>query len=183
MKYLLDGQETARLRLRLFKKDDLKIMEDMYKDPQDRTFLAMPREPSTKELMDLWWGYCTKRYKSDRGGENAMIDKKTGKLVGQCGLLVQDVNGVEELEVSYAILPQYRNLGYATEAARKLRNYAFEQAFADSLISIIHVDNSASENVARKNGMVNVASTELWNLPVHIYRINVEEWKKQQYNS
>ena len=65
---------------------------------------------------------------------------------------------------------------------KKLRNYAFEQAFADSLISIIHVDNSASENVAKKNGMVNVASTELWNLPVHIYRINVEEWEKQRHN-
>lgn len=178
MKYLLDGQETERLKLRLFNKADLKIMEDLYKNPQDRRFLAMPLEPSENELMELWWGYCIKRYETDRGGENAIIEKASGKLVGQCGLLVQDVHGKQELEVSYAILPQYRNLGYATEVAKKMRDYAFEQGFTDSLISIIHVDSRESENVARKNGMVKVDETELWKLPVYIYRIDVKEWKK-----
>lgn len=177
MKYLLDGQETERLTLRLFEKD-MKIMEDLYKNPQDRKFLAMPLEPSEKELMDLWWGYCTKRYETDRGGENAIIEKTSGKLVGQCGLLVQDVHGKDELEVSYAILPQYRNLGYATEVAKKMRDYAFEQGFAESLISIIHVDNSASENVARKNGMTLVDKTELWEIQVFIYRIEKNKWKE-----
>lgn len=177
MKYLLDGQETERLTLRLFEKDDLPQMEDLFKDPQDRTFLAMPHEPSTSELIKLWWGYCTKRYESDRGGENAMIDKDTGKLVGQCGLLVQNVKGKEELEVSYAVLPRYRNKGYATEVAKKMRDFAFEQNFANSLISIIHRDNHKSENVAIKNGMTKTDELVLWDIPVYIYRISKKEWQ------
>ena len=178
MKYLLDGHETERLIFRLFTKEDMPLLEDLYRDPLDRTFLAMPLEPSTKELMELWWGYCMKRYDRDLGGENALIDKATGKLVGQCGLLVQDVHGQKYLEVSYAILPQYRNMGYATEAARKCRDVAFESGFAETLISIIHIDNQKSENVAIKNGMVFSEQTELWNLPVTIYKIKKENWKK-----
>ncbi len=179
MKYLLNGQQTERLTLRLFEKDDLSQMEDLFKDPQDRTFLAMPQEPSTKELMKLWWGYCTKRYESDRGGENAMIDKATGKLIGQCGLLVQDVDGKKELEVSYAVLPKYRNMGYATEVAKKMRDFAFEQGYTDSLISIIHTDNHKSEKVAIKNGMTKSSQLVLWDIPVYIYRINKKDWQKK----
>ena len=51
---------------------------------------------------------------------NALIDKANGKLAGMCGLLIQEVDGIRELEVAYAMLPQYRNKGLATEAAKKM---------------------------------------------------------------
>jgi RimJ/RimL family protein N-acetyltransferase len=180
MKYLLDGHETERLLFRLFTKEDMPLLEDLYRNPLDRTFLAMPREPSTKELMELWYGYCLKRYDKDLGGENALIDKASNKLIGQCGLLVQDVHGQKQLEVSYAILPQYRNMGYATEAAKKCRDVAFESGFTETLISIIHADNQKSVNVALKNGMVLDQRTELWNIPVLIYKIEKDDWLRSK---
>jgi len=57
---------------------------------------------------------------------NALIDKKTNLLVGQCGLLIQSVQNIERLEIGYSILPEYWYNGYASESAIKCKNYAFE---------------------------------------------------------
>lgn len=177
MKYLLNGVESDRLEFRLFTQRDLKDIEILYVNPIDRIFLALPTEPSAKELCDIWFNYCIKRYDNDRGGMNALIDNASGKLVGMSGLLVQEVDGIEELEVAYAILPQYRNQGYAGEAVRKCRDVAFERAYAESLISIIHLDNIGSQKVALKNGMSKTRISNLKGVPYYIYRIDRSEWK------
>ncbi len=100
-----------------------------------------------------------------------LIDKQTGAFVGQCGLLVQVVNQVEELEVGYSILPQFWNRGYATEAAFLCQRHAFNNALSNSLISIIHEQNIPSQTVALKTGMVADKRTIYANNPVIIYRI------------
>lgn len=84
---------------------------------------------------------------------NALIEKESGLLVGQCGLLIQTIDGIEELEIGYSILPAFRNKGYASEAAQKCKHFAFENNFSDNVISCILIGNTFSENVALKNGM------------------------------
>ncbi|MBS1577911.1 MAG: GNAT family N-acetyltransferase, partial [Bacteroidetes bacterium] len=64
---------------------------------------------------------------------NALIEKESGRLIGHCGLLVQTVDNITELEIAYSLLPEFWNKGYATEAASKCRDYAFENDFSDSL--------------------------------------------------
>lgn len=68
-------------------------------------------------------------------------------------------------------------MGYATEAARLFRDYAFEKAGATSVISIIHPENVPSQKVALRNGMQQAASNVLfkdgnWD----IYRISRLDW-------
>jgi ribosomal-protein-alanine N-acetyltransferase len=43
--------------------------------------------------------------------------KKTKRFVGQCGILVQTIENVERLEFGYAILPEFWNKGFVSEAA------------------------------------------------------------------
>jgi len=85
---------------------------------------------------------------------NVLIDKKSNRLVGQCGLLIQSIENIERLEVGYAIIPEFWNKGCASEAAIKCKNSAFENNFTNSLISMIHIDNLGSEKVALKNRMI-----------------------------
>jgi [ribosomal protein S5]-alanine N-acetyltransferase len=176
MKYLLDGQETARLKFRLLKRDDFMIWMDLFKDKKSGGFLGMANIPSVEEQCEKWFSICEHRYSNDLGGMNVLIDKVTNHLVGQCGLLIQEVDNISEMEIGYSILPAYRNLGYATEAARKCRDFAFMQSYSDSIISIIHIENIQSEKVAIKNGMIKSRQTIYKEMPVNIYRIEKAEW-------
>ncbi len=89
---------------------------------------------------------------------------------------MQDIEGAIELEIGYSILPKFWHRGYASEAAKKCRDFAFENNFADSLISIIHIDNLGSQKVAKNNGMTASSQSEYKGMPVDIYRINKDEW-------
>jgi ribosomal-protein-alanine N-acetyltransferase len=113
------------------------------------------------------------RYEEQSGGMNALFSKETNKLIGLAGLLVQHVNNKKELEIGYSILPEYWRQGYGFEAAKKCKEVAFENKWADSLISIIQVNNIPSQKIALKNGMYIDFSTTYKNNPVHIFRIKV----------
>ena len=176
MKYLLTGQETERLRFRLLTRGDYNTWIELFENDSVGGFLGMAHLSSPQEKCNKWFEACENRYKNDLGGMNVLIDKSTGQFVGQCGLLVQEVDGMEELEIGYSILPKFWNMGYATEAARKCRDIAFINSYTDSLISIVHKENIKSEKVALKNGMIQTKQTVFKDMPVNIFRIDKNNW-------
>lgn len=150
---------------------DFKAWLPFHEDPRStRYWEGLPKDPTIacQEQFDRIF----ERYEKKLGGMNALIHKSNGNLIGICGLLVQTVDGRQELEIGYSILPQYWKQGYATEAATQCRQYAFENNLSDSLISIIHVDNIPSQKVAVKNGMHLDKTTCYKDNPVHIFRIH-----------
>ncbi len=137
MKYLLDGQETERLVFRLLTYHDFDAWTELFREKDICRFFGLEESQSSVEKCRHWFARILFRYLSDRGGMNVLIEKETNAFVGQCGILVQELDGKEELEIAYAILPAHRNKGYATEAALKCRDFAFENNFANHLVSII----------------------------------------------
>ena len=105
-----------------------------------------------------------------------VLDKLTGLPIGQCGLMIQEVDGVAELEVGYHIYKKYWGNGYAPEAAWLFLQFAFVHDLADSVISIIDTRNRKSMRVAGKNGLVREKQTRWMNLDVYIYRIGKESY-------
>lgn len=176
MKYLLQGQETNRLEFRLLKPEDFNAWLKLFDGTDVARFLGMAHLPTAKEQCRFWFDLQKKRYENDLGGMNVLVEKESGKIVGQCGLLVQDVNGQEEIEIGYSVLPEFWRKGFASEAAQKCRDFAFENNFTNSIISIIHIENSNSEKVALKNGMKKTIQTVYKEMPVNIYRIDKTEW-------
>ena len=78
--------------------------------------------------------------------------KQSDQFVGIAGLLYQEINNVPETEISYRILPEYWNKGYATEAAKACKKYAVTELGKTRLISLIHPQNDASIRVASRLG-------------------------------
>ncbi len=171
MKYLLDGQETDRLIFRKINTSDFNEGLEFFKDPATSEHWTSEKESPEIEC-EKWYAYQFYRYENDKGGMNALVEKESGKLIGHCGLLVQVVDGVTELEIAYSLLPEFWSKGYATEAAEKCKDFAFENNLSESLISIVSLPNIPSEKVALKNGMKIDKVTVYNGNAVNIFRIN-----------
>ena len=94
------------------------------------------------------------RYRRDGFGLWAVVEKSTGEMAGQCGLSWQSLgDGRQVPEVGYLLEYRAWHKGYATEAARACRDYAFGILQMNEVYSIIREGNLASQAVARRNGM------------------------------
>jgi RimJ/RimL family protein N-acetyltransferase len=170
MKFLLHGQESERLFFRKIQESDFTAWLPFHQDPETSLYWkGLPKNPQIACTEDFERTFF--RYDNNLGGKMALISKSTKELVGLSGLLVQDVDGSEELEIAYSLVPKFWKQGYAIEAAQQCKLHAKVNKLAKSLISIIQVDNLPSQKVALNNGMRLDLSTDYYGNPVHIYRI------------
>lgn len=167
-----DEKQTERLKIRPIDASDAEAWCDYFRMNDGLKYVGIADTADAEECAKQWverqlWRYQTKQY-----GLLALVEKTSNALVGQCGLLLQQVNGKFELEIGYHVLPKFWGNGFATEAALLFRDYAFENKLRDSLISIIHIDNVRSQRVAEKSKMIREAQTEFKGFPVFVYRTN-----------
>lgn len=143
--------ETERLLLREMTQADLdalcKILcdEDVMRAAYESVF--------TREEAQGWLNRHLKRYREYGFGLWAVVLKETGKMIGQCGLTLQNWKEKEILEIGYLFQKAYWHKGYAQEAAIACREYAFSALHADCVYSTIRDTHIASQKVAVRNGM------------------------------
>ena len=171
--YLLEGLETERLLFRKVTWDDFDAWTKLFISDDVAIFLGLDPKLSAKELTQKWFDKTFKRYENNLGSMNALIDKKTNRLIGQSGLLLQTIEEEKRLEVGYSILPEFWRQGYAIEAATACKNAGFENGWSDNLISVIEPANIGSEKVALKNGMTfEKRIEEYYGAPFNIFSID-----------
>lgn len=142
--------ETERLYFRKLTQDDFGALCKILQD--DETMYAYEGAFSDEEVQD-WLDRQLARYEKYGFGLWAVILKDNGELIGQCGLTMQQWKDMEVLEIGYLFNRAYWHRGYATEAAIACKKYAFEVLGTEEVCSIIRDTNTASQNVALRNGM------------------------------
>ena len=142
--------ETSRLTLREVRVEDADALARVLSDPETMRFYPAPYD---RTGVEEWIGRNLRRYTKDGHGLWAMTLKANDELVGDCGLIVQNLDDVDEVEIGYHVRRDLWGQGLATEAARACREYGFSRLSVERLISLIRPENLPSRCVAEKNGM------------------------------
>lgn len=143
--------ETKRLYLREMNPSDFNSLCRILQD--EKAMYAYEGTFSDQEVQE-WLDRQIYRYQKWNFGLWAAVLKETDKMIGQCGLTMQQWKDQEVLEIGYLFERPHWHQGYATEAAKACKQYAFEKLNASEVCSIIRDSNTASQNVAMRNGMV-----------------------------
>jgi RimJ/RimL family protein N-acetyltransferase len=141
---------TARLSLRQMTDADLDDMADLLGD--ERVMTHYPRTKSRPEAQS-WIDWNRRLYHEHGLGLWVVALSESGVFLGDCGLTMQRVDGVDEVEIGYHIRPQYQGHGYATEAASACRDIARDHFSVSRLIAIIDPANRPSQAVAENIGL------------------------------
>ena len=159
--------ETERLRLRAFEGGDLEPYAEMYGDDLFVRYLSgktLTKEQAWENMAIILGHWSLLGY-----GIWAIERQGTGELVGRAGLL--NLPGWPDVEVCWALSPQFWGNGYATEAAQASISWAFEELGLGRLISLIHPENRASEAVALRLGEEFRERISFEGKPTNVYEI------------
>lgn len=158
--------ETSRLRLVEITQDDCSLLFKLTGDQHVMRFShGTLSYDETREMIqkihnqyDLY-GHCFWK----------VLLKPDELFIGIAGLLHQEIDNISETEISYRILPEHWNKGYATEAAKACKDYAEQILGKNRLISLINPENVASIRVAEKSGARNSTSVDFMGVKHDIY--------------
>lgn len=147
--------ESERLTYREITEQDFEIVAGILRDPEVRRIWE--QDFSDEEV----WAWIARRQEGYRkSGIDYLLalDKATGQPVGQIGVLREEINGEKIWGVGYILRSDCRKKGYATEGARRMAAYAFEELGADKIICDIRPINGPSLAVARRLHMTETGS-------------------------
>lgn len=157
--------ETDRLVMRGWTLDDVPPMVEYYADEPLSRWTGGPVDASaTWRIVSHLVGHWVLR----GHGLWAVEDKESGRLIGWNGLY--QPGDWPELELGYALFREFHGRGYATEAAKRARRYAYEELKAETLVSYIHPDNEPSKRVATRLGAMPEGTIELRGRPAAVFR-------------
>ena len=120
---------------------------------QDEEVMYAYEGAFNEEEVQGWLDRQRMRYQKLGFGLWAVVLKESNEMIGQCGLAKQPWKEEEVLEIGYLFQRTFWHKGYAAEAARGCKKYAFEVLKAKEVCSIIRDTNTASRRVALRNGM------------------------------
>ncbi|NEQ75838.1 MAG: GNAT family N-acetyltransferase [Okeania sp. SIO2C9] len=162
--------ETQRLILRDFHQKDLYQLAPILANSKVMKFshTGILSILQTKEKIHSF----INSYKENGFGKWAIILKETNKLIGYCGIAIEEINKVHEREIGYRLAPEFWGKGLATEAASTTIQYAFKQLKFLYILGIVERENIASVKVLEKLGMRYENKTIFHGIEMDIYRLN-----------
>jgi RimJ/RimL family protein N-acetyltransferase len=141
--------ETERLKLRGIGESDIAWLTQFYADPATASWLGGPSAMGeTWRRVASWLGHWLLR----GYGPFVIEHKATGKGIGFCALWYPAE--FPEIELGWGLAAAHQGNGLATEAAQRVRRYAFQELKLPTLVSYIRPDNLRSRRLAERLGAV-----------------------------
>ncbi|MFQ4143086.1 GNAT family N-acetyltransferase [Chlorogloeopsis sp. ULAP02] len=159
--------ETSRLRGERVCESHWNLWFEMGRDSRVMATLGGIWNPG-KAVEKLYWN-C-EQWVQYGHGLWMLFDKATGSFTGRAGIRKVVVNANEEVELGYALMPEYWGKGLAVEIGQKALSVAFEQFHYSNVVCFTLTDNKQSERVMQKLGFTYESNIIHHNEPHVLYR-------------
>jgi RimJ/RimL family protein N-acetyltransferase len=143
--------ETARLQLRRMTLEDTDLILSLLNDADFIKFIGDKGVRTPEDAREYIRSGPLASY--DLNGFGLWLVELIGSrtAVGMCGLLKRPA--LDDVDLGFAFLPQYRSQGYAFEAAAAVLSYGREMLGLGRIVAIANSDNAVSIRVLEKIGM------------------------------
>lgn len=144
--------ETERLVLSGWRLDQLDDLVALHGNPNIARYLSLSGAPWTREQAETALRSWIELFETRRLGKLRLTRKSDGRFIGRAGYGIYPRTA--DPEIGYALFEEFHGAGYATEAAKGLRDWIFRETDAPQFIGFADVRNAPSRAVLRKIGMV-----------------------------
>ncbi|MFL5240273.1 MAG: GNAT family N-acetyltransferase [Rhizomicrobium sp.] len=149
--------ETERLLLRPPERSDIPVLVPLIGDWDVAKNMGRVPYPYAEEDAYAFFDQAHRKRPAGTDFAFAIVQKSDAAYAGGCGVHLRE-NG--EFEFGYWIGKPYWRNGYATEAARRLVQFAFDDLKIGTLTAAWHFDNPGSGHVLEKLGCVRTGTEE-----------------------
>ena len=141
---------SERLRIRRFERGDAEDFVSFMTDPESTKFLTFAEEQKSREGAIELLEATIESYNSESPMMAFAVEsQESAQYIGFCGLTPREKGTVEIL---YAVMPNERSKGYATEIAVTLVAHAISRLGYRRVIAPIFEEHKASKGVITKAG-------------------------------
>ncbi len=142
---------TPRLNLRLLTPDDAGFILELLNSPGWLQYIG-DRGVKTRSDAEAYIGERIVKSYRDNGFGLYLMALKDGQLpIGMCGLIRRP--GLDDIDIGFALLPQYTGQGYAFEAAAAVMDFARNELKIPRIVAITLPANKASISLLEKIGL------------------------------
>ena len=142
--------ETKHLILRHLTVEDSEFMLELLNDPSWLQFIGDRGVRTLDDARDYILQSLVTMYERLGFGLYLIELKGEGISIGICGLIKRD--SLEDVDVGFALLPKFREQGYAYESASAVMEYGKRTFGLNRLVAIASPDNYDSAKLLEKLG-------------------------------
>jgi Acetyltransferases, including N-acetylases of ribosomal proteins len=142
---------TERLILREFVEEDWKAVLEYQSDPLYLRYYAWTGRTQAEVQEFVGWFLASQQECPRAKLQLAVTLREDNRLIGNCGVRINDVV-LREGNIGYELDPRYWGNGFATEAAREIVRFGFEDLGLHRIWSWCVADNIGSARVLEKIG-------------------------------
>ncbi len=146
--------DTERLIIREIFPEDANDLFEMDADPEVHQYIENKPVNSIEEIYQVI-EMIRKQYMDHGIARWAVVDKVSQECLGWCGLkfFLEPLNGYQDFyELGYRFKRKHWHKGYATESAKAILDYVYENLAIRDVFAIVDPRNENSKKVLRKLG-------------------------------
>lgn len=141
---------TPRLRLRRLVADDAPFIYRLVNDADWLRFIGDKGVASLDDARLYIETGPVAMYRRHGFGLNLVTLAADDTAIGICGILQREI--LPEVDLGFALLPEFRGQGYAAEASAAVLAHAYEALGISRVAAIVAAQNEASIGLLRKLG-------------------------------